>query len=140
MSIYGQSTAITCANAPDNAPPAGHYSHVCIANGFVFVSGQLPIDPSGKPLSDAPFDAQTRQVLHNVDATLKAAGATRDDLVQVRVFVSDIEHWPIFNRLYAEWIGAHKPARAVAESASLHYGSAVEVEAIALAPANCNQK
>lgn len=70
-----------------------------------------------------------------MDATLKAAGVTRDDLVQVRVFVSDIEHWPIFNGLYAEWIGAHKPARAVAESASLHYGSAVEVEAIALASA-----
>lgn len=135
MSIQAQTSAITCANAPDIPPPAGHYSHVCVANGFVFVSGRLPIDPTGKPLSDAPFDAQAKQVLHNVDATLKAAGVTRDDLVQVRVFVSDIEHWPIFNGLYAEWIGAHKPARAVAESASLHYGSAVEVEAIALASA-----
>ncbi|SAK44232.1 endoribonuclease L-PSP [Caballeronia hypogeia] len=117
-------------------PPAGHYAHVCMANGFVFVSGQLPIDATGKPLSDAPFDAQTKQVLHNVDAALKAAGVTRDDLVQVRVFVSDIAHWPIFNALYAEWIGAHKPARAVAQSASLHYGAAVEVEAVALASAD----
>lgn len=133
MSIQARTSAIAFANAPDMTPPAGHYSHVCVANGFVFVSGQLPIDSTGTPLSDASFDVQAKQVLRNVDAALKAARVTRDDLVQVRVFVSDIAHWPAFNALYAEWIGAHRPARAVAESASLHYGSAIEVEAIALA-------
>ncbi|PFH20188.1 RidA family protein [Burkholderia sp. JKS000303] len=134
MSTQDQATALNCKNASGITPPAGHYSHVCIANGFVFVSGQLPIDEQGKPLSDLSFDAQTRQVLRNVDTCLEAAGVTRDSLVQIRVFVSNIEHWPLFNTLYAEWIGAHKPARAVAESRSLHYGAAVEVEAIALAP------
>lgn len=127
--------AITCANAQDIIPPAGHYSHVCVANGLVFVSGQLPITPEGKALRDASFDVQTKQVLRNIDAALNAAGVTRKSLVQVRVFVSNMEHWPTFNTLYADWIGSHKPARAVAESASLHYGSAVEVEAIALASA-----
>ncbi len=135
MSTKALAAAITCANASDMTSPAGHYSHVCIANGFVFVSGQLPIDESGTPLSDTPFEAQAQQVLRNVDACLRAAGTTHDSLVQVRVFVSSIEHWPTFNALYAQWIGHHKPARAVAESTSLHYGSAVEVEAIALAPA-----
>ncbi|MGU7773303.1 RidA family protein [Burkholderia sp. MR1-5-21] len=136
MSTQDQAARLTCTNASDIAPPAGHYAHVSVANGFVFVSGQLPIDEKGKPLSGLPFEAQTRQVLRNVDACLEAAGTTRDTLVQVRVFVSNIAHWPLFNKLYAEWLGAHKPARAVAESASLHYGAAVEVEAIALAPAH----
>ncbi|MGF6266045.1 2-iminobutanoate/2-iminopropanoate deaminase [Paraburkholderia youngii] len=133
MSTESHTSTITCSNAPDMPAPAGHYSHVCIANGFVFVSGQLPVDTTGKPLSDEPFEAQVDQVLRNVDACLNAAGTTRDRLVQVRVFVSDIKHWPAFNKLYAQWIGAHRPARAVAQSTSLHYGAAVEVEGVALA-------
>ncbi|WP_184140594.1 RidA family protein [Paraburkholderia atlantica] len=135
MSTESHTSTITCSNAPTMPPPAGHYSHVCVANGFVFVSGQLPIDSAGKPLSDEPFEAQVGQVLRNVDACLNAVGTTRHRLVQVRVFVSDIKHWPAFNKLYAEWIGTHRPARAVAQSTSLHYGAAVEVEGVALATA-----
>lgn len=123
---------ISCINSREMTPPAGHYSHVCVAGGMVYVSGQLPLDQAGNPLSDQPFDAQAARVLANVDACLKTVGGTRNDLVQVRVFVSDIKSWPAFNRIYADWIGEHKPARAVAESASLHYGAAVEVEAVAL--------
>lgn len=100
------------------------------------MSGQLPVDPQGKPLSDQSFEAQVKRVLENVDACLHTSGVSRTDLVQVRVFVTDIANWPVFNRLYAEWIGDHKPARAVAESSSLHFGSAVEVEAVALHPGN----
>jgi 2-iminobutanoate/2-iminopropanoate deaminase len=136
MSARIQAADIACINATDLTPPAGHYSHVCVANGFAFISGQLPIDLAGNPLTDVPFETQAKLVLHNIDACLQAAGVTRERLVQVRVFVSDIGQWPIFNKLYSEWIGSHKPARAVAESSSLHYGSAVEVEAVALIQAN----
>lgn len=101
---------------------------------MIYVSGQLPIDANGNPQSGRSFDDQTKLVLANVDACLRTAGATRSDLVQVRVFVTDIGSWPVFNRVYAEWIGSHKPARAIAQSASLHFGSAVEVEAVALHP------
>ncbi len=134
-----QTARIVCANSTEIPPPAGHYSHICMANGFVFVSGQLPIDKNGIALGDQPFEVQTLQVLRNVDACLKAANVTRNSLVQIRVFVSSIEYWPIFNKLYANWIGTHRPARAVAESTALHYGSAVEVEAVALAPAEENR-
>lgn len=123
---------ITCTNSSEISQPAGHYSHICVAGGMVYVSGQLPIDANGFPQSGASFDDQAKLVLANVDACLRTAGATRSDLVQVRVFVTDIGSWPVFNRIYAEWIGSHKPARAVAQSASLHFGSAVEVEAVAL--------
>ena len=132
MNNSRSSTRITCKNSAEIAGPAGHYSHVCIANGFVHISGQLPLAADGMPLAGKSFHEQAAQVLHNIDACLAAAGVDRKNLVQVRVFVTDIRNWPVFNALYAGWIGEHRPARAVAGVAELHYGLAVEVEAVAL--------
>lgn len=117
----------------ESFPPAGHYSHTATAGGFVFVSGQLPVTITGEKKSDAPFEEQARLVLENVDACLAGAGVSRQQLVSVRVYVTDISLWPVFNKIYAEWIGEFRPSRAVAGVSELHYGSAVEVEAIALA-------
>lgn len=122
---------ISLVNSETISPPAGHYSHVSTASGLAFISGMLPITPDGKPLGDASFEQQTLQVLANVEDCLERAGLTKDDLVQVRVYVTDILKWPEFNRLYAEWIGSHRPARAVAGVSELHFGLAVEVEAVA---------
>jgi reactive intermediate/imine deaminase len=124
---------IVCKNSEELFQPAGHYSHVCIANGFAYLSGQLPLAADGAPLTERPFDEQAAQVLRNIDACLAAAGVDRRSLVQVRVYVTDMADWPAFNRLYAAWIGEHRPARAVAGVAELHYGLALEVDAIALA-------
>lgn len=115
------------------APPGGHYSHAVRAGGFVFISGQLPIAPDGRKLQDADFEAQTTQVLANVSAALESAGSSVDRLVQVRVYITDIELWPAFNALYATWAGDARPARAVVPVPQLHYGFKVEVEATALA-------
>ncbi|PRH32555.1 RidA family protein [Burkholderia gladioli] len=133
MSELDTALPILTANCARIAPPAGHYSHVCVAAGLVHVSGQLPVSAAGEPLAARPFEEQVRQVLANLDGCLAQAGVTRAALVQVRVYVTDIAMWPAFNRLYAEWIGAHLPARAVAGVSELHYGAAVEVEAVALA-------
>jgi reactive intermediate/imine deaminase len=115
---------------PGLAPPGGHYSHAVVANGFVFVSGQLPITAQGQRLTDAPFEQQAEQVLANVQAALEAAGSSVAQLVQVRVYVSDIADWPAFNAVYARWAGAARPARAVVPSGALHFGLRVEVEAV----------
>lgn len=112
------------------APPGGHYSHVTVANGFAFVSGQLPITPEGDKLNQASFEDQATQVLANAQAALEAAGSSVAQLVQVRVYVTDIEHWPVFNRLYKEWASAEPPARAVVPVPVLHYGFLIEVEAV----------
>lgn len=127
--------SILCANSDRLRPPAGHYSHTCTAAGLVFVSGQLPVDLNGKPMSDEPFEPQARRVLANVDACLEAAGTDRSRLLQVRIFVTDMNFWPAFNQIYADWIGEVRPARVVAGVASLHFGLLLEIEAIALAPA-----
>lgn len=124
---------ITYRNSATLPSPVGHYSHVCIGAGLVHVSGQLPMDALGRPLSGEPFEVQARQVLDNLDACLRAAGVSRGHLLQVRIYVTDISLWNRFNAIYAEWIGDHRPARAVAGVASLHYGAAIEIEATALA-------
>jgi reactive intermediate/imine deaminase len=120
-------------NAGELPAPAGHYSHAAIAGGMVYVSGLLPATSEGKLLSAEPFEQQAGQVLRNLDAVLASAGSKREQLVQVRVYIADVEHWGAFNRLYADWIGTHRPARCVVPVPALHYGVALEVEAVALA-------
>ncbi|MFK3795849.1 MULTISPECIES: RidA family protein [unclassified Pseudomonas] len=123
-----------CSNSPDLPTPVGHYTHVCAAGNLLMISGQLPVSREGRPLTDAPFETQALQVFANLDACLAQGGTDKSRLVQVRVYVTDMQHWPLFDRLYAQWLGDHRPARAVAGVAQLHYGLAVEVEAMALRP------
>lgn len=124
---------IRCVNPAGSAAPGGHYAHAAIAGGFVFVSGQLPVRPDGSHAADADFAAQARQTLANLFAALDAAGSSRNALVKVTVYVTDIADWPLFNALYAEAMGDHRPARAVVPVPELHHGYRIEIEAVALA-------
>ncbi|MFE2738467.1 RidA family protein [Streptomyces sp. NPDC059349] len=126
-----ENTLITTLDSAQLAPPAGHYSHITTHRGVAYISGQLPVAPDGSQLADEPFDIQARQVLRNLDACLATAGTSRERLLSVTVYVTDIGDWPAFDRLYTHWLGASRPARAVAGAKELHYGSAVEVHAIA---------
>ena len=125
-------TRLQAVNPGANAAPGGHYSHGIVANGFVFVSGQLPITAAGEKLTHASFADQARQALANVEAVLKAAGSSIERLVQVRVYVDDVANWPEFNAVYAQWAGSSRPSRAVVPTGPLHYGLKVEVEAVGL--------
>ena len=119
----------------DDAPkPAGHYAQGIVHNGFVFVSGQLSIDPStGKPCGGTAAE-QTQRALENVRAVLVAAGSGPSLVVKTTVYVSDIELWPEVNAAYAGFFGDHRPARAVVPTRELHYGCLVEIEAVAAVP------
>ncbi|MEQ5204972.1 RidA family protein, partial [Providencia rettgeri] len=119
-------TDIVYTNASQLVPPRGHYSHTVTANGFVFVSGQLPTDSQANVHADAPFTQQAEQVLANLEACLSASGVGRQQLVQVRVYISDMDNWPVFNQIYANWIGEFRPARAVAGVSELHFGAGME--------------
>jgi reactive intermediate/imine deaminase len=114
------------------ATPGGHYSHVSIANGLVFVSGQLPIDATGRKLTDEPFEAQADQVLANLACALAGAGSAVAKLAQVRVYIVDVEYWARFNEIYTRWAGEARPARAVVPVPALHFGLMIEVEAVAM--------
>lgn len=115
--------------------PAGHYSQAVVEGGFVFVAGQLPIDPATGAIAGAPDDieTQTRQVLGNVGAILQAAGSGLDRLVSVTVFITSRSQWPAVDRVYAEMLGGHRPARAVIPVPELRPGCLIEVQAIASA-------
>ena len=113
------------------AKPGGHYSHATVAQGLVFISGQLPITADGVKLVDASFEQQAEQVLANVRNILLACGSDIDRLVQVRVYIDAMANWPAFNGVYARWAGDAKPARAVVPTGPLHFGLKVEVEAVA---------
>ena len=124
---------ITYTNSKDLMPPAGHYSQAASGGGLVFVAGQLPVTGAGQRLTDASFEVQAQQVLSNVQSVLAAAGSDKSRLLQVRVYLDDIENWPAFNQIYAQWIGEARPARAVVPTPPLHFGVKIEVEAVALA-------
>jgi reactive intermediate/imine deaminase len=124
---------VVALNPPGMATPGGHYSHVTVANGFVFVSGQLPITAEGVKLVAAPFEQQVEQVLQNVQSALAGAGSSIAQLAQVRVYLDDIDNWPAFNILYAKWAGAARPARAIVPTGPLHFGFKIEVEVTAVA-------
>lgn len=116
----------------DAAPIArGHYSQAIVHAGLVYVAGQLPLDPRDPEKKLQDFEAQARQVITNVIAIVEASGSSRDHILRATVYISDIAHWPDFNRVYAEMMGAHKPARTVVPVPQLHYGYLVEMDAIA---------
>lgn len=122
---------VQCLDSPELAAPRGHYSHVCRAAGLLYVSGQIPTDRDGTALQSQAFTVQVQRVLANLAACLQAGGSDKGSLVHLRVYITDMEQWPTFNQLYADWIGGHRPARTVVEVSRLHYGVAIEVEAVA---------
>ena len=120
----------------DNAPPAGHYSAGVRHGGLVFVSGQLGVRPDGSHTADQPFEEQVRTALGNVLRVLAAQGLGPEDAVKVTAYIVGVENWPKFNAIYADVMGAAKPARAVVPVPELHYGYLVEIEAVAACQAD----
>ena len=120
----------------DRAPaPAGHYAHAVVSGGHIFVSGQLPIRPDGRPLPADGFEAQARQAIENMLAILRVAGGTPQQLVKVTAYIVGVAHWARFNAVYASMLPDARPARTVVPVPELHHGYLVEIDAIAaLAP------
>ena len=117
----------------DAAPRAiGPYSQGVIADRFVFLSGQIPLDPASGELVGSEFAGQAEQALANLGAVLEAAGCARTDVVKVTVYLTDIARFAEFNQLYGKFFAEHRPARAVVGVAALPRGAQVEVEAMAV--------
>ena len=118
---------------PENQPtPKGHYSPGIEHHGIVYVSGQLPMDLVTREPFSGDIETQTELALRNVEAVLKAAGSRLDRILQVTIYISDIELWDAVNRKYAEVMGDHRPARAIVPVKDLHFGTKIEIQAIAL--------
>lgn len=111
--------------------PAGHYSQAISYNGLVFVAGQLPIDPNTGNIVEGGIEGQVRQTLENIKAILVASNSNMDLILKATIFIPDISYWPEVNRIYAEILGEHKPARVIVPCGPLHYGALLEMEVIA---------
>lgn len=116
---------------PELPRPKGHYSPGFAAGGFVFVSGQLPVDPATGEVVPGGLTAQTEQALRNVEQVLEAAGSGLDKVVQMTIYLVGVEGWGELNTAYARVMGDHRPARAVVPVPELHYGALLEIQAIA---------
>ncbi|WP_406383090.1 RidA family protein [Streptomyces sp. NBC_01618] len=121
-------------STPDAPAAIGPYSQGISAGHLMFVSGQLPIDPKTGSLSaDASIEEQTRQVLRNVEAVLKADGMSLKNVVSTTVYVADLDDFARFNSAYAEYFGSTAPpARATVEVARVPRDAKVEISAIAV--------
>jgi 2-iminobutanoate/2-iminopropanoate deaminase len=113
--------------------PVGPYSQAIVANGFVFASGQVPIDPASGKLVPGEIETQTERVLENLARVLEAAGSSLDQVVRASVYLVDLATFPRMNAVYARYFGADpKPARTTVQVAALPLGAQVEIDAIAL--------
>ena len=116
---------------PSAPTPAGHYSQGMVHDGLVYVSGQLPVDPATRELFTGPIEEQTRRTLANVAAVLEAGGSDLAHVLKMTVYVSDVGLWDAVNRVYAEVLGEHRPARAIVPTRDLHGGALIEIECVA---------
>ena len=112
--------------------PVGPYSQAIVAGGFVFASGQIPLDPATGKLVDGDIEAQTARVLDNLGKVLEAAGSSLDHVVRASVYLVDLAVFPRMNAVYARYFTADpKPARTTVQVAALPLGAQVEIDAIA---------
>lgn len=117
---------------PPNQPqPKGHYSPGIEHNGLIYVSGQLPMSLDTREPFTGDIDAQTELALRNIEAVLHAAGSDLSHVLQFTIYISDMELWAAVNAAYARVMGDHRPARAIVPVKDLHFGTKIEIQAIA---------
>lgn len=120
---------VTSPRAPK---PAGPYSPGVRANGMVFLSGQIGIDPQTGKLVEGGIQAETARVLENLKTVLEGADLTLDDVVKTTVFLKDLADFGQMNEIYAKYFGANPPARSTIQAARMPRDCSIEIEAIAV--------
>ena len=118
--------------ATEGAPKAiGPYSQAIVEGGYLFASGQVPLDPATGELVSGGLEAGVERVFDNLEAVLKAAGASLDDVVKTTVYLIRMSDFAAMNAIYARRFGNHRPARSTVAVAELPKGAAVEIDVIA---------
>lgn len=118
--------------APDAPRAIGPYSQAIRAGGFLFVSGQIALDPATGTLVDGSVADQTHWVLNNLMAILRSAGLSADAVVRTTVYLADLADFAAMNEVYAGYFGSHPPARSTIQAARLPRDAKVEIDLIAV--------
>ena len=116
---------------PNTPEPKGHYSSAVVHNGLIFVSGQLPRNAVTGEVETSAIELQTELALRNVEDILVAANSDLNHVLQFTIYVSEMDDWDKVNAVYARILGEHKPARAIVPVKDLHFGTKIEIQAIA---------
>ena len=111
--------------------PKGHYSQGIVYNNLIYVSGQLPMNLMTQEIENGSIEAQTEVALRNVEQILLAAGSDLNHVLQMTIYVSEMELWNKVNEVYARILGEHRPARAIVPVKDLHFGTKIEIQAVA---------
>lgn len=109
----------------------GHYSQCIAHNDILYLSGQLPIDPISKAIPKT-IEEQADLALQNVELILNEAGSSKEQVLQIRVYISDIALWDKVNARYTIFFDKHKPVRSIIPTRDLHFGCLIEIEATAI--------
>ena len=124
---------ITPLHTPDAPEAIGPYSQAMRYGNLIQTSGQIALDPATMQMvGGGDISAETRQVMKNLFAILKAAGTTPDQIIKTTIFLADMNDFAAVNKIYAEALGNHKPARSTIQAAGLPKGAKVEIEALAI--------
>ena len=121
-------------NPADVMPPSGGFSQGIRVRDQIFVAGQVGVDSAGKLTGDGGMEAQTRQTIANMAAVLREAGATLADVVSATVYVKDFAEYKVFDQVWQECFGGHRPARATVRADLVLPVLLVEIQAIAVRP------
>ncbi len=134
LAIVGnaQTTGKRAVESPDAPKAIGPYSQAIVANGFIFTAGQVGADPKTGVLVEGGIEAQTEQVLKNIEAVLKAAGSSLDDVVKTAVFLADLNDFAKMNEVYAKRFKTPFPARSTVQVARIPRDAKIEIEAVAV--------
>lgn len=117
--------------SPDAPAPIGPYSQAVRVGDWLYLSGQIPVDPSTGKLVEGGIHAQTRQVLQNLQAVLTAVNVSLQDVVKVTIYMVDLDSFQEMNEIYAEYFSPPYPARATVQVSALPKGALIEIEAVA---------
>lgn len=118
-------------NTPDAPKAIGPYSQAVIANGLLFTSGQIAINPKTNQIEATAIEEQTKQVMENLKALLAASNASFDKVVKTTIFLKDMNYFGTVNEIYGSYFANHKPARSTVEVARLPKDVLIEIELIA---------
>ena len=119
-------------NSPKAPKAIGPYSQAIEANGTLYISGQIPLDPTTMEFVSDEVEAQTHQCLKNIQAILEEAGYSLNNVVKCGIFLADMNDFATVNEVYGQYFNEHKPARACVQVARLPRDAKVEIEAIAV--------
>lgn len=132
IAANAQSNGKRAVESPDAPKAIGPYSQAIVANGFIFTAGQVGADPKTGTLVEGGIEAQTEQVLKNIEAVLKAAGSSLEDVVKTTVFLTDLDDFAKMNEVYARRFKAPFPARSTVQVVKVPRDGKIEIEAVAV--------